>query len=132
MPVPTDRRYQKSHEWARPDGDEVVFGISAFAVEALQDLVFIELPAPGDTVTAGQPFGEIESVKAVSDLFAPVGGEVTAVNEALEEDLEILKTDPYDAGWMVRIRPTGDAAAALESLLDAAAYQALIDAVDPH
>jgi glycine cleavage system H protein len=125
MGVPTDRRYLSSHEWAKPDDGSVLVGITAFAVEALQDLVFIELPEVGGKVTAGESFGEIESVKAVSDLMAPISGEVTAVNEAVSDDLEILLGDAYEAGWMIRIQPEGDAAAELEEMLDAEVYDKL-------
>ena len=132
MGSPDDRRYLQTHEWARLGEGEVWVGISAFAVEALQDLVFIDLPGEGDRVTAGAPFGEIESVKAVSDLIAPISGEVAATNRALEDDLELLKRDPYHDGLMVRIKPDGDAAAVLAGLLDAAAYDARCAAGDEH
>jgi glycine cleavage system H protein len=119
------RRYAPSHEWLRPEDDgTATVGISAYAVEALTDLVFMQLPAVGRRVKAGESFGEIESVKAVSDLYAPVSGEVVAVNDALPGQLDLLGKDPYDAGWIVRIRP--DDPAQINGLLDQAAYDALV------
>ena len=117
--------YAKTHEWvalAEENGAQVAtVGISAFAVEALTDLVFIELPPLGKQVEAEQPFCEVESVKAVSDIYSPVDGEVVAVNTALPEALETLSTDPYGAGWIAKIRVTDDAA--LSTLLDFTTYQ---------
>ena len=119
------RRYAPSHEWLRPEDDgTATVGISAYAVEALTDLVFMQLPAVGRRVKAGESFGEIESVKAVSDLYAPVSGEVVAVNDALPGQLDLLGKDPYEAGWVVRIRP--DDPAQIDGLLDQAAYDALL------
>ncbi|QEG37105.1 glycine cleavage system protein GcvH [Bythopirellula goksoeyrii] len=117
--------YAKTHEWvavAEEGGAQIAtVGISAFAVEALTDLVFIELPAVGKQVEAEQPFCEVESVKAVSDIYAPVDGEVVAVNTALPDALETLSSDPYGAGWIAKIKITNDAG--LANLLDYAAYQ---------
>ena len=119
------RRYAKSHEWARLEDDgTVTVGISAYAVEALTDLVFMQLPEVGATVTAGELFGEIESVKAVSDLYAPVSGEVVAVNTELPGRLETLGEDPYGSGWVIQIQPAD--AGQLETLLDQSAYDALV------
>src|SRR6056300_1654213 len=118
------RRYAKSHEWARLEEDgTVTIGISAYAVEALTDLVFMQLPDVGASVTAGESFGEIESVKAVSDLYAPISGEVVAANAELPGQLETLGSDPYGAGWIIRIKPEDPGQ--LEGLLDQAAYDAL-------
>jgi glycine cleavage system H protein len=117
------RRYAPSHEWIRLE-DEATVGISAYAVEALTDLVFMQLPEVGRRVKAGESFGEIESVKAVSDMYAPVAGEVVAVNAELPQRLESLGQDPYEAGWIARIKP--DNPADIESLLDQAAYDALL------
>ena len=101
-----DMRFAKTHEWIRPeDGGLATVGISAYAVEALTDLVFMQLPAVGRQVKAGESIGEIESVKAVSDIYAPVSGEIVEVNTALPGPLETLGKDPYGAGWIVRIRP---------------------------
>src|SRR5262245_14150443 len=101
---PKTLRYSKTHEWAGLEGDECVVGISQFAVEQLTDIVYVELPDVGDHVFAGEGFGEIESVKAVSDLYAPVSGEVVAVNEKLLNDPTVLTKDPYGKGWMVKIK----------------------------
>jgi glycine cleavage system H protein len=118
-------RFAKSHEWIRPEADgTATVGISAYAVAALTDLVFMQLPAVGRKVKAGESFGEIESVKAVSDLYAPVSGEVVAVNTALPGSLETLGKDPFGTGWIMRIRP--DNPADVDSLLDRAAYDALV------
>jgi glycine cleavage system H protein len=123
-------KFAKSHEWARPEENGLVtVGISAYAVEALTDLVFMQLPEVGRRVKAGESFGEIESVKAVSDVYAPVSGEVVEVNAALPGALETLGTDPYGAGWLVRLRP--DAAAEMAALLDQTAYDALVKS-QPH
>ena len=119
------RRYAPSHEWIRLEDDgTATIGISAYAVEALTDLVFMQLPDVGRCVKAGESFGEIESVKAVSDMYAPVAGEVVAVNTELPQRLETLGQDPYEAGWIVRIKP--DTPAAVEGLLDQTAYDALL------
>jgi len=123
-------RFAKSHEWARPESDgSVTVGISAYAVEALTDLVFMQLPEVGRRVKAGDSLGEIESVKAVSDVYAPISGEVVAVNAALPGALETLGRDPYGAGWMVRLKP--DDPAELAALLDESAYDALVKS-QPH
>lgn len=123
-------KFAKSHEWARPEENGLVtVGISAYAVEALTDLVFMQLPEVGRRVKAGESLGEIESVKAVSDVYAPVSGEVVEVNTALPGALETLGTDPYGAGWLVRLRP--DEAADMAALLDQTAYDALVKS-QPH
>jgi glycine cleavage system H protein len=119
------RRYAKSHEWARLEDDgTVTVGISAYAVEALTDLVFMQLPDVGATVTAGESFGEIESVKAVSDLYAPISGKVVAANTDLPSQLETLGSDPYGSGWVIRIEP--DSVEQLEALMNQEAYDELI------
>lgn len=123
---PEELLYSKTHEWVhvetRPSGEKIAtVGISAFALEALTDLVFVELPEVGRQMEAKKPFGEIESVKAVSDLYSPVDGEVVEVNSELPENLEKLSEDPYGFGWFVKIRVTDDSA--LSGLLDHAAYQ---------
>jgi glycine cleavage system H protein len=101
--TPDDLRYLESHEWARRDGDVVRVGITDFAQDELGDVVFVELPEVGDTVTAQAEFGVVESIKAVSDLYAPVGGEVTAINEDLFDAPELVNDDPYGEGWMLEI-----------------------------
>ncbi len=118
-------KFAKTHEWIRPDADGLAtVGVSSYAVEALTDLVFMQLPPVGKKVKAGESIGEIESVKAVSDLYAPVSGEIVEVNTALPSQLETLGKDPYGAGWIVRIRP--DAPSELENLMDQSAYEALV------
>jgi glycine cleavage system H protein len=121
---PKNLRYTKDHEWARRDGGGVVVGITAHAQEALGDVVFVELPKIGDTVTAGSPFGVVESTKAVSELFAPISGKVTRVNAALTDEPSTLNSDPYGAGWIVEIQPSDPAQ--LDSLMDADAYGELL------
>lgn len=119
--VPSDRRYLASHEWAKKDGNVVTIGITAFAVEHLSDLTFLSLPTVGTKLKKGDRFGEIESVKAVSELFAPVGGEVSAINQALADDIQSLGADPWDKGWMIKLKLANDGE--LATLLDAAAYE---------
>ena len=122
---PEELLYAKTHEWVsvtKEGGTSIAtLGISAFAVEALTDLVYIDLPAVGNQVEAGQPFCEVESVKAVSDVYSPVDGAVVAVNDKLPDSLETLSSDPVNAGWIARIRITNDAG--LGELLDYAAYE---------
>jgi glycine cleavage system H protein len=117
--------YAESHEWvdiAEVGGQKIAtIGISDFAIEQLNDLVYMELPEVGKTVGAGEEFGEVESVKAVSPLYSPVGGEVIEIHQELPEGLERLNNDPYDFGWMIKIKVDDDSA--LESLMDYAAYQ---------
>lgn len=124
---PTDRAYQESHEWAKLQGDLVLVGITDFAVEQLGELVYLDLPQPGRRLRRGESFGEVESVKAVSDLYAPVDGEVVQVNGELVNHLEALQKDPFGAGWLVQVRAP-DPAQALAGLLDAAAYESLVAA----
>ena len=121
--VPGDLRYTKEHEWVRIDGDEAVVGITKFAADQLGDVVFVELPEVGRSLDQAATFGVVESVKAVSDLFAPVAGEVTAANDALGNAPELVNSDPYGEGWMLRVRLTD--AAQVEGLLDAEAYEQL-------
>ena len=118
---PEDLKFAKTHEWVAVSGDVATVGISAFAVEALTDLVFIELPKVGAKVEAEEPFCEVESVKAVSDVYAPVAGEVIEANKTLPDRLEILSTDPYGEGWIAKIRISNDTN--LSKLMDYAAYQ---------
>ena len=104
MDVPQSLRYTKDHEWLRTEGDEAVVGITAYAADELGDIVFVELPEVGRSVTRDETFGVIESVKTASDLFAPVAGEVLAVNEALADAPELVNSEPYEGGWMLRLR----------------------------
>ena len=120
MSVPTDRKYLESHEWHLPEGELIVLGITQFAADELTDITYVKLPRVGDRVEAGKPFGEIESVKATSDLYSGVSGEVVAVNDALNADPGLVNRDPYAAAWMIKVRPAGPAP--LESLLSAADY----------
>ncbi|HUP61541.1 MAG TPA: glycine cleavage system protein GcvH [Thermoanaerobaculia bacterium] len=102
--IPEDNRYAKSHEYAHPEGDVAMVGISDYAQKELGDVVFVELPRVGTVIDANEDMGSIESVKAVSDLFAPVSGEVVEVNEALADSPQLVNTDPYGDGWMIKIR----------------------------
>ncbi len=122
--VPGDLRYTKEHEWVRVDGDDAVVGITKFAADQLGDIVFVELPDVGRTLAAHATFGVVESVKAVSDLFAPLAGEVVGTNEALAGSPELVNSDPFGEGWMLRVRLAD--AAQLDGLMDAAAYEQLI------
>lgn len=121
--TPTDRRYAKTHEWLAINGDVGTIGITDFAVKELTDLVYIGLPHVGKKLNAGDVFGEIESVKAVSDLYAPVSGEVIEVNSNLPNDLDLLSKDAYGKGWLIKVRLSNPAEA--ESLFEAAAYDQL-------
>jgi glycine cleavage system H protein len=124
--VPTDLRYTKDHEWVRLDGEEATVGITDYAASQLGDIVFVELPDAGRTLAQFGAFGVVESVKAVSDLFAPLSGEVTSTNGALAGSPELVNGDPYGEGWMIKLRlsTTGE----VDDLLDATAYDALIAA----
>jgi glycine cleavage system H protein len=121
---PQEYRYSKDHEWIRVEGDRGTVGITDFAQDALGDVVFVELPAVGTTLAAGQTFGVVESNKTVSDLFAPVAGEVVEVNDDLKSRPELVNQEPYGAGWMIRIATTS---AAVAALLDAAAYRTHVE-----
>lgn len=123
--IPDDLRYTAEHEWVRIDGDSntIRVGITDYAQEALGDVVYVSLPAVGTTVTAGGAFGEVESTKSVSDIYAPLDGTITAVNEALADSSELVNSDPYGDGWLVEIELA--AGADLDGLLDAAAYGSL-------
>lgn len=120
MGFPEDRRYTETHEWAKVEDDLVRVGITSFAAEQLGDVIYLDLPEAGTSVRQGEPFGEIESVKAVSDLISPVSGEVREVNEPLMDDLDTVSEDPWEAGWMIVVAP--DNPSELEALMDAASY----------
>jgi glycine cleavage system H protein len=121
LEYPQDLRYTAEHEWVRAGDDGTVrIGITSFAQDALGDVVYVSLPTVGDTVSAGDACGEVESTKSVSDLYAPLAGEVTAVNESLDATPELVNTDPYGEGWMYELRPSD--AGAVDGLLDHAAY----------
>lgn len=125
---PSDLKYTKDHEWARREGDDVRIGITAHAVEQLGDITLIDLTAVGTKVAAQERCGDIESVKTVSELFAPIAGEIVAVNETLESQPEAVNEAPYEQGWMLVIRP--DTAADLDTLLDTSAYAAHVENED--
>jgi glycine cleavage system H protein len=121
--VPGDLRFTAEHEWIAVSGEGTVrFGITDYAQDSLGDIVYVDLPKVGQSVTAGQPCGEVESTKSVSEIYAPVSGEVVAVNAALADSPETVNSQPYGDGWMVEVRVSGDP----EAALDAAAYRALI------
>jgi len=124
MRLDHEARYTETHEWARWDGDEIVCGISDHAQESLSDVVYVELPEVGDVLEKGDPFGVVESVKAASDLYMPMGGEITAVNEALEETPELVNQDPYGEGWMIRFKPSDPSE--FDDLMDADAYETFV------
>lgn len=121
---PAELRYHPEHDWARVEGDEAVFGITWYAQDALGEVVFYEPPAVGTEVSKDSPYTELESVKAVSDVFAPLSGEVIEVNEALGDAPEQINSDPYGDGWLVKVRLSDPAEA--EALLDADGYKALL------
>jgi len=125
--VPDELRYTEEHEWVSAGAREGTLrvGVTEYAQDQLGDVVFVDLPETGTTVTAGEPFGEIESTKSVSELFAPVDGEVTAVNDAVADAPEVINSDPYGEGWLIEITPSDPAA--VDGLLDAEAYQKLIE-----
>ncbi|MGC8463566.1 MAG: glycine cleavage system protein GcvH [Acidimicrobiales bacterium] len=125
MDTPEDLRYSTDHEWVRVAGDRVRVGITDYAQDALGDVVFVDVPAVGATVEPGGPLGEVESTKSVSEVYAPVGGEVLAVNTSLAERPELLNSDPYGDGWICELRPSDPST--VDNLLDAAAYRALVD-----
>lgn len=125
LEYPSDLRYTAEHEWVRSDdGGTVRIGITSFAQDSLGDVVYVSLPAVGDSVAVGDACGEVESTKSVSDLYAPLAGEVTAVNEALDASPELVNSDPYGEGWMYELRPAD--AAAVDGLLDVEGYQQLL------
>jgi glycine cleavage system H protein len=121
---PTELHYSKEHEWAKVEGNRVRVGITQFAADRLSDVVYVELPKVGSQVAFMQPFGVVESVKAVSDLYAPISGKVAEINEALAQKPEVINTDPYGQAWMIVVEPTD--LGELGQLLDAGAYAALV------
>jgi len=122
MASPTDRKYSPDHEWILVDGDVATIGITKYAADQLGSIVFVELPEEGDSFSSGEAFGEVESVKSVSELLLPIAGEILEINESLEDAPETVNDDPYGSGWLVRVRM--DDEAGLEELIDAAAYDA--------
>jgi glycine cleavage system H protein len=122
---PEDLLYHAEHDWARVDGEEATFGITWYAQDALGEVVFFDPPDVGAQVSKDQPYTEVESVKAVSDVFAPLSGEIVAVNEGLEQSPEAINSDPYGEGWLVRVKLSD--ASETESLMDGATYQASLE-----
>jgi glycine cleavage system H protein len=125
MNIPSELRYSTDHEWVRVDGSVVTIGITEYAQDALGDVVFVEIPEQGTAVAAGETFSEVESTKSVSDIYAPVTGAVSAVNEALESQPELLNSDPYGDGWICRIEMSNPSE--LDGLMDADAYRTLTE-----
>ena len=130
MRVDPNCRYTRSHEWIRVEGDEGVTGITDYAQGELSDIVYVELPEPGDSFEKGQMYATVESVKAASDCYLPVGGEILAINEALEDAPELVNNDPYGEAWFARIQIADPAE--LDDLMDAVAYQAFCEAEGGH
>lgn len=124
MKLDPQARYTDSHEWARKDGDEVVVGITDFAQESLSDIVYVELPEIGDGFERRESFGVVESVKAASDFYMPVGGEIVAINSELEDAPELMNQAPYAAGWLIRVAPSNPEE--FDELLDGDAYTAVV------
>jgi len=124
MSTPDDRLYSKEHEWLRREGDEAVVGITDYAQDQLGDIVYVDLPDTGASLTQFEKMGEIESVKAVSELFSPASGEVVAVNESLADKPEMVNSDPYGNGWLIRVRLAGENA--LETLMSASQYDEFV------
>jgi len=120
LTLPEDLRYAEDHEWVKTSGDTAKIGISDYAQDQLGDIVFVELPQVGDVLDKGAEFGTVESVKAVSELYMPIGGEVVAVNSELEDAPELVNSAPYDQGWMVEVKPADTAQ--IDALMDKAAY----------
>ena len=120
--LPDDIHYAQSHEWAKSEGDHVKVGISDYAQDQLGDIVFVEMPEAGETFEKGAEFGTVESVKAVSELYMPIGGEIVAVNNALEDSPELINDTPYSEGWMIEVKP--DDPSELDSLMTKEAYLA--------
>jgi glycine cleavage system H protein len=124
MAHPSDRVYSNEHEWVIVDGDKATIGISSFAQDQLGEVVYVDLPSAGDSISAGDTFGEIESVKSVSELFAPVTGEILEVNDALSDSPETVNQDPHGAGWMVKVRL--DDVSEIDGLMSAEEYDAFL------
>lgn len=127
---PSDVKYAASHEWVRVEGDTAIIGITDYAQDALGDIVFVELPTVGMEKKAGDPYGVVESVKAASDVFMPVGGAISATNDALQDAPETVNSDAFGAGWMIKVFPFN--AADLEKLMDAATYKSKIESGEIH
>lgn len=125
MSLPQDLKYSEDHEWIKVEGNTVTIGITDFAQSELGDIVFVELPEEGDDISSGDSFGSVESVKTVSELYAPVSGSIVAVNEELEDSPELVNESPYEGAWMLKVELSDESE--LDNLLDAAGYQAVIE-----
>lgn len=125
MSLPQDLKYSEDHEWIKVEGNTAIIGITDFAQSELGDIVFVELPEEGDDISTGDSFGSVESVKTVSELYAPVSGSVVAVNEELEDSPELVNESPYENAWMLKVELSDESE--LDNLLDAAGYQAVIE-----
>ena len=125
MSLPQDLKYSEDHEWIKVEGNTVTIGITDFAQSELGDIVFVELPEEGDDISTGDSFGSVESVKTVSELYAPVSGSIIAVNEELEDSPELVNENPYEGAWMLKVELSDESE--LDNLLDAAGYQAVIE-----
>jgi glycine cleavage system H protein len=123
---PDDLKYSETHEWVRVDGKTAIIGITDYAIEQLGDITHIELPKVGQNVEAGSPFGEIDSVKTTAELYSPVSGKVTAVNHAVENDLDILASEPYDEGWLIKVKMKDPSE--LDGLMSAEEYTEMVEA----
>ena len=121
---PVELKYAKEHEWVRVEGDTAVIGVSEFAQAQLGEVVYVDMPSQGDSVSAGETFGEIESVKSVSELYSPVSGEIVAVNEALSDTPEVVNSSPLGDGWMIKVRMSDPAQ--LDELMSAEEYEAFV------
>ncbi len=121
---PEDRKYSKSHEWYKLEGETVTIGITQHAADELTDITFVDLPPTGTQVEAGSAFGEIESVKATSELFSAVSGEITAINEALSDEPERVNTEPFEGGWMIKVKVADTSP--VDGLMDAGAYDSML------
>ncbi len=130
MKIDPQCRYTKSHEWARKEDDLIVIGITDYAQQTLSDIVYVELPEEGDEITKGEAFGVVESVKAASDIYAPVSGEVVAVNEKLEDEPELVNSDPFGEGWLIKVRP--DDAGEMDELLTPEDYEKVVAEEEAH
>jgi glycine cleavage system H protein len=119
--VPEDLHYSKDHEWVRVEGDQAIIGITDYAQNSLGDVVYVELPKAGDKFAASEPFGSVESVKAVSEVFTPIAGNITSINESLADEPEKVNSDPYGGGWMIRLKM--DKPGEVDSLLSATEYE---------
>jgi glycine cleavage system H protein len=126
MNIPAELKYTQDHEWVRVEGDVATVGVTDFAQGELGDVVFVEIETEGETLDKGETFGTVEAVKTVSDLFMPVGGKVTEVNEALADEPELVNKDPYEAGWMIKIKISDTSE--LSGLMSAEAYKEMIEA----